>query len=155
MISVLGGKITGYRAIAEQVTDLACRMLRHRRRPDTAEAPLPGARESFGAGDLESIYGCRAAEVRKLAAENPELARPLHADYPDIAAQVVFSVRQEQCLRVEDFMLRRSLLGFRPDQGLRAVEAVADWMGRELGWSAAHRAAEVEAYRRRAREVTP
>jgi glycerol-3-phosphate dehydrogenase len=155
LISVLGGKITGYRAIAEQVTDLACRMLRHRRRSDTAEAPLPGSRESFGAGHLDSVYGCRAAEVRALAAQNPELARPLHPEYPDVAAQVVFSVREEQCLRVEDFMLRRSLLGFRPDQGLRAVEAVADWMGRELGWSPAQRAAEVEAYRRRAREVTP
>ncbi|MGB9605326.1 MAG: glycerol-3-phosphate dehydrogenase C-terminal domain-containing protein, partial [Bryobacteraceae bacterium] len=153
LISVLGGKITGYRAIAEQVVDAACRILRHRKRSDTAEAPLPGAARPFGSGYLESIYGCRAEEVRALVAQDPELGRPLDPEYPDIAAQVVFAVRQEHCRRVSDFMLRRSLLGFRPDQGLRAVEAVADRMARELGWSAAERDAEVDSYRRRAQEV--
>ncbi len=154
LISLVGGKITGYRAIAEEVVDLACRKLAVKRRCDTAEAPLPGARERFGQGHLESIYGCRAAQVRALAAQDPRLGEPLAPEYPDIAAQVVFSVREEQCVRVEDFMLRRSLLGFRPDQGLRAVDAVASWMGRELGWSEAQRQKEVEAYRRRVQEVT-
>lgn len=155
LISVVGGKITGYRAIAEQVTDVACRLLGHRRRSDTAVAPLPGGRERCGEGYLESIYGCRAREVRELAAREPELGRPLAPEYPDIAAQVVYSVRHEQCVRLADFMLRRSLLGFRPDQGLRAAAAVAEWMARELGWTAARKEEEIRAYERRAREVTP
>jgi glycerol-3-phosphate dehydrogenase len=45
MISVLGGKITGYRAIAEDVTDAVCRRLGVAdRKPSTAAVPLPGAR---------------------------------------------------------------------------------------------------------------
>lgn len=155
LISVVGGKITGYRAIAEQVTDVACRLLGHRRSSDTAEAPLPGGREKCGEGYLESIYGCRAREVRELAARDPELGRPLAPEYPDIAAQVVYSVRHEQCVKLGDFMLRRSLLGFRPDQGLRAAPAVAEWMARELGWTAAQKEEEIRAYERRAREVKP
>ncbi len=154
LISLLGGKITGYRAIAQEVVDLASRKLGLRRPCDTAEAPLPGARERFGEGFLESVYGCRADRVRALASQDPRLAEPLAPEYPDIAAQVIFSVREEQCVHVEDFMLRRSLLGFRPDQGLRAADAVAFWMARELGWSETQRQREVEAYRRRAQEVT-
>ncbi|MDW8131505.1 MAG: glycerol-3-phosphate dehydrogenase/oxidase [Bryobacterales bacterium] len=155
LISVVGGKITGYRAIAEQVTDRVCRLLGHRRRSDTAEAPLPGGREQCGEGYLESVYGCRAREVRELAASDPELGSLLHPEYPDIAAQVVYSVRHEQCARLADFLLRRSLLGFRPDQGVRAVTAVAEWMARELGWSAARKQEEIRAYEQRVREVTP
>ena len=47
LIEILGGKLTGYRAIAEEVTDLACRLLDRREKCVTADTPLPGAR---GAG---------------------------------------------------------------------------------------------------------
>jgi glycerol-3-phosphate dehydrogenase len=40
-ISVLGGKITGYRAIAEEVTDVVCRRLRQAARCTTADTVLP------------------------------------------------------------------------------------------------------------------
>jgi len=155
LISVLGGKLTGYRAIAEEVVNLACRRLRHRRASDTAEAPLPGGEGSPAHDHLASIYGSRASAVRALAALNPELAARLAPEYPDIAAQVVFSVRQEQCLHVADFIWRRSLLGFQPDQGARAVETVAAWMAQELGWSEARRRAEIEACNHRIQELRP
>jgi glycerol-3-phosphate dehydrogenase len=115
LVSVLGGKLTGYRAIAEELTDLICRKLGVRTGSKTAETPLSGA-------------GAR--------------------EYPDVAAQVVHAVRAEQCLRVSDFMLRRSLLGFRRDQGLEALPVVAASMAEELGWSEARKAAELEAYRK-------
>ncbi len=47
VISVLGGKITGYRAIAEEVTDAVCRHLGATdRKCTTADTPLPGAAAS-------------------------------------------------------------------------------------------------------------
>jgi glycerol-3-phosphate dehydrogenase len=158
LISVLGGKITGYRAIAEEVTDLACRRLGTVRRCRTAETPLPGARASAiraaavpgvsqaTVDHLRSLYGSRAADVLRLAASNPAFAEPLAADTPDIAAQVAFAVRTEQCLRVSDFLLRRTRLGFGPDQGRRALPRVAAWMAHELGWDEARRDSEIEAY---------
>jgi glycerol-3-phosphate dehydrogenase len=149
LISVLGGKLTGYRAIAEEATGRVCRRLGVKRKCLTAETPLPGARSRPTAtGHLESIYGCRAVEVRRLAEADPRLAEPLAPDYPDIAAQVVFSVRHEQCRRLSDFMLRRSLLGFTRDQGRTAALRVASWMAQELEWSPARQAEEGEAYRR-------
>jgi len=155
LISVLGGKITGYRAIAEEVTDMACGRLGLACRSDTAEAPLPGGRSPCGRTYLESIYGCRAAEVLSLAESDPRLGERLAPEYPDIAAQVVFSVRHEYCLRVCDFMLRRSLLGFQPDKGIRALPSVAAWMARELGWTQAECNREIQAYEQHVKEVTP
>ncbi len=149
LISVLGGKITGYRAIAEEAADAACALLSRRRKSATAALPLPGARGDAPSGalpHLQRIYGSRAPEVAALADTDERLARPLDAAYPDITAQVVHAVRSEQAIRVGDFLLRRSYLGFSEDQGMRALAAVADTMAAELGWSAARRSAEIEEY---------
>jgi glycerol-3-phosphate dehydrogenase len=151
LISIMGGKITGYRAIAEEATDLICRRLGIDRRSTTADTPLPGAhggRDATLASHLYDIYGSRAADVARLAATQPDLARPLSPRYQDIAAQVVFAVRHEHAVTVADFIRRRSLLGATADQGWDAAPAVAQVMGAELGWPAEQRARELETYAR-------
>ncbi len=57
-----------------------------------------------------------------------------------------FAIREEQCLHLKDFLLRRTLLGFNRDQGGQAVERAVFYMARELSWSEAQISAEVEAY---------
>ncbi len=161
VISVLGGKITGYRAIAEDVTDAVCRRVGAAGRCTTAEAPLPGAhvesanpnregsRDAGGALPfLRALYGSRAGAVIALTEAAPDLNRPLSPGYPDIAAQVVFGVRFEHCVRLSDFIRRRTLLGASTDQGWDAAPRVAALMAAELGWSAALMSAELDAYGR-------
>ena len=154
MISVLGGKITGYRAIAEDTVDAVCRRLGCRAGARTALRPLPGGSRLDGAAagalpaHLYDLYGSRARAVADMTRQEPELASPLAAAYPDLAAQVVFSARFEHSLTVSDFMRRRSLLGATPDQGLQAVEAVAALMAAEHGWGPSRSNEEVERYRR-------
>ena len=151
LVSILGGKITGYRAIAEDATDIICRRLEVNRRSTTADDALPGARGTRNtqvAPHLYDVYGNRADEVARLAASHRELARPLSPKYPDIRAQVVFAVRHEYCVTVADFIRRRSLLGASSDQGWDAAAAVAAVMGEELGWSSEQRAMELERYGR-------
>jgi glycerol-3-phosphate dehydrogenase len=161
LITVLGGKITGYRGIAQEAIDLACRKLGRQERCETAGRPLPGARaprsESPPPGidrptldHLRRLYGSRALEICRIAAGEPELGQSLGAAHPDIGAQVVFGVRHEQCATVADFMLRRTLLGLSPDQGLSALVPVTTLMARELGWSAERQTREVTSYRHRA-----
>ena len=150
LISIVGGKITGYRAIAEEVVDVVCRRLGHRRESRTSATPLPGGGvERSGMAHLDAVYGSRAMRVRALVDETPALGERLAPDYPDIAAQVVFSVRHEWCRRVEDFIFRRSYLGFQPDRGLAAVVPVSSWMQRELCWPDARRRADIEDCQRR------
>jgi glycerol-3-phosphate dehydrogenase len=161
VISVLGGKITGYRAIAEEVTDAVCRRVGLARGCTTADTPLPGARvESANSGRerppddaglltfLRGLYGSRADAVIALADAAPALNRCLSPRYPDIAGQVIFGVRFEHCVRLSDFIRRRTLLGASTDQGWDAAPSVAALMAAELGWSSGQMSAELEAYSR-------
>jgi glycerol-3-phosphate dehydrogenase len=149
VVSVLGGKITGYRAIAEEVTDVLCRTLKHQRRCVTAEEPLPGAaKRPATAPPALDLYGARAAEVVQIGSESPELMEPLSPKHAEIGAQAAHAARHEHCVHLSDFLRRRTLLGASEDQGLVAAAPAARIMGRELGWSAEREAQELAAYRR-------
>ena len=125
LVSVLGGKLTGYRAIAEEVVDGVCRELEVSARSTTATTPLPGGGPGrSGVPHLDAIYGSRAPRVQALADADPALARPLAPGHPDIAAEVVYSARHEWSDRVEDFLLRRSYLGFQADRGESALRRI-------------------------------
>jgi glycerol-3-phosphate dehydrogenase len=147
VVSIIGGKITGFRQIAADATDAVCRALGHQGRALTATQPLPGGRAAPDPADyLATVYGTRASEVRQLVDTDPQLGKRLSMDCPDIGAQVVFSVRHEFCRRLEDFMLRRSFLGFRADRGRQAASAASLLMKHELGWSEKERLAELAQY---------
>jgi glycerol-3-phosphate dehydrogenase len=165
VLSVVGGKITAYRAIAEEVVDLAGRRLSRLTRSRTADEPLPGARPvemaarpgdvTLDAGTrahLTSLYGGRAREVLDVARADPALASPLCAHHRGIAAEVVHAVQNEWALTLGDVLLRRNALGLSACQALDCVDRVADRMGAVLGWDQDRRRVEVEAYRR---EVEP
>ena len=152
LIEVVGGKLTGYRAIAEEVTDLLCRKLGSSERATTGQRLLPGAGASEGASGLpiealEPVYGRRVGRLAALAAADPALGQQLAPAYPDVGAQAVLAAREEHCATLADFLLRRTRLGFTADQGWAAVPRAADLLARELGWSPVRRDAEVAAYR--------
>lgn len=159
LISVLGGKITGYRAIAEEVVDAACAKLKTHAPCLTARNPLPGARRDVQSSDVSSaglnsetiahlfnLYGSRACALLHLAASCERLREPLSPHAPDIAAQVVFAARTEQCARLVDFLLRRTLLGFTQDQGQSAVARAASLLAEELAWTPSRTSAELGLY---------
>jgi glycerol-3-phosphate dehydrogenase len=148
LVSVIGGKLTGYRAIAQEVTDVACRQLAHRGTSRTATTVLPGGGATrSGAGNLDRIYGSRAPAVDDLAGTAPAYDETLVEDSPDIVAQVIFAARHDWCRTVEDFMYRRSDLGLRPDRTLHAAAHVARWLADELDWPAGREAHQAQAYR--------
>jgi glycerol-3-phosphate dehydrogenase len=137
VLSVVGGKITAYRAIAEEVTDA---VVRKSGKPAaacrTAELPLPG-----DAGDG------RSAELAKIVAADAALASPVCPNETVSGAEVVHAVRHEWAMTLGDVLLRRTMLGLRACQGLDCIDRVADIVGAELGWDASRRAAEIGAYR--------
>lgn len=159
LISVLGGKITGYRAIAAEVVDAVCGKLKVNAPCETATIPLPGAREPVNLSDVSgaglkdetinhlfNLYGSRANQVTELAASAEPFREPLSPAAPDIAAQVVFAARTEQCVRLVDFLVRRTLLGFGQDQGQSAVARVASLLAEELAWTPERARAEIALY---------
>jgi glycerol-3-phosphate dehydrogenase len=153
VLSIVGGKITAYRAIAEEVVGwVVARRGVSARACTTADMPLPGARGTFGESHLEAIYGARAAEVAALAALEPSLGEPLCAHHPGMAAELVHAARAEWAVSIGDALLRRTMLGLRACQGLDCVGRIADVLGAALGWDAQRRRDEIASYRR---EIEP
>jgi glycerol-3-phosphate dehydrogenase len=159
LISVLGGKITGYRAIAEDVVDAVCRKLNMKAPCVTATTPLPGGRGAVqpadipGAGlqsetitHLFEFYGSRANQVIQIAVSGEHMRERLSQHGPDIEAQVIFAARTEQCVRLADFLLRRTLLGFTQDQGQSAAARTAALLAEELAWTPERASAEINIY---------
>jgi glycerol-3-phosphate dehydrogenase len=159
LLSVVGGKITAYRDIAEEATDAVARKLGLKVGGSTADAPLPGARSDTGpAGPrpgvdaetvkhLEHVYGTRSRELLDLASAHPELRGPLCSHHRGIAAEVVYAVLREWANTLGDVLLRRTALGLMACQGLDCIEAVADHVGTVLGWDNTRRTSEIAAYR--------
>jgi len=165
-VSVLGGKITAYRAVAEQTVDLVCHKLAAKAPCTTAEVPLPGAPivpqqslqqaanerglSSDTVAHLASLYGSRFSQVLDILNSNPKGAQPLCPHSQDILAQVQHAVEQEGALTIEDFLLRRSAVGLSSCRGLDTLNSVASEMGRLLGWSYTEQQRQEDAYRSQA-----
>ena len=144
LISVVGVKITEYRAAVEKVGTLASLRLGVRTPSKTASVPLseaPGERGAVGPlpkpleEHLLALYGPRAGLASEEIATDGGLLSPLCPHNPDIEAQVVVAVKFELARSVADFLLRRSCIGYTPCRGLDAVERVAQLMGARLRWS--------------------
>lgn len=165
LLSVVGGKITAYRDIAEEATDAVVRKLALTVKTSTADAPLPGARSSsHGAAQardaidgktthhLERVYGTRSRELLALAAADPALQSPLCSHHRGVAAEVVHAVLREWAITLGDVLLRRTALGLMACQGLDCIDIVADRMAAVLGWDDDRRQREIAAYQR---EIAP
>jgi glycerol-3-phosphate dehydrogenase len=145
-VSVIGVKYTTARHVAERAVDVVCRKV-HRpvRRCGTATMPLlegvtgtdapRAAREANNPANLSNLYGTVAAgRITALCAEAPPLAEPV-ADTGVIGARIVYAIRNEAALTLEDVVVRRTGLGSAGHPGARVVRACAAIMAAELGWS--------------------
>jgi glycerol-3-phosphate dehydrogenase len=96
---------------------------------------------------LVAIYGSRYSSVLRYAREEKRLGGQISPGRSDILAQVKHAVKEESALTVGDFLLRRSFIGLRPEQGLDAVETIAGEMQVLLGWNDSERSKQVASYR--------
>lgn len=166
LYSVVGGKITTYRNLGEQAVDAVLRKLgRRTTRSTTAARPLPGAygedvaREALALGTrynlgdgivarLLRIYGGRAINLLKLCDEDPRWRQEISPGVGAIGAEVVFALRTEVARTLADVLLRRTMVGMRPDLGVGADQAATEIAVQSLGWSRDKAQHEVTEYRR-------
>jgi glycerol-3-phosphate dehydrogenase len=134
LITVTGGKWTTYRRMAEDAVDTAAR---HGRLPErssaTATMLIHGAREVQDFHAPLYYYGTDQDEIEKLITQKPEWRELLHPDLPYIKAEIIWAVRNEMCITVEDALSRRTralLLDARAS--LEAAPLVATLMAKEL-----------------------
>jgi len=149
-VSVVGGKLTTYRSLAEECVDLIFRKLGRSSPPcETARVSLPGATGKTPANVCERwrrVYGSRAKKVA-------ELAKRLKVENP-LAAEVVFSFTEEFAKTLADCFLRRTMIGLNADLGLKELEAAAEVGRRWLGWTEERAEAEVARYKEKISRMT-
>lgn len=159
LVSVIGGKWTTSRALAEKAVDLTVAKLQLPvRKCATIQAPLPGghidrvevflaqARDmsALGGEHLARSYGTRLSHILAITQSHPELGDRL-AETEDIAAQIVFAGREEMALTLEDAVMRRTGMGQLGRPAEEALNSAASLMAQELGWSEGRKRAEIEA----------
>lgn len=143
LLSVIGGKLTTYRSLAEEVVTRVFALLgRDDPGCTTAAIPLPGARANpldrycrefrheFALPPevcerLLRIYGSRAGLIGQLVERNPSLGARLPGATPVLAAEVVHAIKQEHAATLTDVLARRMLLALSPDRGLPALAPAA------------------------------
>ena len=138
LLTLVGGKLTAFRSIGAETVD---RALGERDRGALAPGPLdrevppdPGDAADPLTRRLWRLYGARADEVRRWVADDPWWGQPLLADEEAAAvapadrairAEVAHAFADEWAGTVADVVNRRLALGFGPDLGRAAAEAVA------------------------------
>ena len=160
LVSIIGGKLTTYRSLAEQAVDEVGKLLRRKLPPcRTADTPLPGGwgledaasslRSVAGPGDacierLLAVYG-RRAESLAAHAENSCGFETLDKDATVLAAEVSFAIREEFARTLTDIVYRRLMIGLDADQGRPMYERIAELAASESGWPDERRDEELRA----------
>lgn len=162
--SLIGGKWTSYRAFSEQVTDKVLAFFGKPRQKDTSNLPIGGGRGySTDSSDqkyqIEKLaaetgvskeraqvlylrYGSRAETVIRFM--NLELDTPLKS-LPDYTRrEIIFLVQQEKAMRLDDLLLRRTMLAMLGYLTKEIVQEFGDVLGDCMGWDVKQKNAEVE-----------
>ena len=164
LVTVVGGKLTTYRQLAEDAVDDVLRRL-GRRDPGcpTLDRDFPGAvdfdearlqNELVGRGAPAVVaarllrrYGSIARDVWALAESDPSLARTVHPASGLIAAELVHAVTREHATTLADVLARRVLVAFEPGHGLDVLDVLVDVVASRLGWDENRRVTEADGYR--------
>jgi glycerol-3-phosphate dehydrogenase len=174
LLTVIGVRYTLARYIAQKAINLAVQKLGEEPRPCmTADRPLVGGdfkdfdnlRAAALANKLPGCtsevidqllisYGSKYPSVLKIAADQPEWAKPVLPGKPVIGAQIVHAARHEMAVTVQDVLQRRTGLFPLGEVDEQSIERCADLMAPVLSWSEDQRQAALAAARCRARFPT-
>lgn len=150
LITIAGGKWTTYRKMGEDTIDNAIRMAGITYRPcATRNLKLHGYSKATDLKDSMHVYGSEIAEIKALAKEFPELDAPMHERLPYKWIEVLWAVRHEMAVNVDDILSRRtrSLL-LDAKASLAIAPKVAELMARELGKDAEWEKEQVARYQK-------
>jgi glycerol-3-phosphate dehydrogenase len=160
VLTLIGGKWTTFRAFGEEVADAALAELGLERTVDTSGLAIGGGRgfpvdavqqarwireEARATGlaekrfaELAKRYGSRASDVARFIGEAEDA--PL-ASAPDFSRrEMLFLIANERVRRVDDLLLRRTMLGIEGRVTPELVAESAGLMAEPLGWSDACKA---------------
>jgi glycerol-3-phosphate dehydrogenase len=139
LLSVIGGKWTTYRRMAEETLDRAGKAgLLEKRRCVTSHLSLAGKDINQNRGRLK-IYGDGYSEIEKIISNDPSAGNLIHKDLPVTRAEIIWICRNEMPVKVEDVLARRTraiLLDARASAEIapEVARIMADTLGYDQEW---------------------
>ncbi|MDX2042903.1 MAG: glycerol-3-phosphate dehydrogenase/oxidase [Acidobacteriota bacterium] len=166
LISIAGGKLTTYRAMAEHGIDLALKRLGSAAKATTKDIPISGgemsrveleqtARQIAAHYNLPNAitrhlvfsYGSNFDALVRLMLDDERLREPLVAGLPHVKAELIYAARHEMAVSLTDALTRRTRLAMLAgSSSLEIAPVAADLMADELGWDAAERARQLDLF---------
>ncbi len=118
LVTVVGGKLTTSRHMAQQTVDAAQKVLGQNRRCRTSNAtswvlqattPKPSWHLGGLASHLGERYGTEARFVTDILAEDPSLNTPIVEGLPYVeGGEIIYAARHEMARSVDDILSRRT-----------------------------------------------
>jgi glycerol-3-phosphate dehydrogenase len=155
LISIMGGKWTTHRAMAEDTIHVVQKALGLPQTESLTRNHILHGGEGFTddywkklcraypisegtARHLAAKFGTASEKILELIAEDPTLMQPIHAEGRAIRAEVVYAVRYEMAATIEDVLARRVGMQFYSwTDCIDAAPIVGSLMMKELQWSTA------------------
>lgn len=138
LYSLIGGKLTTYRKIAEDVLntiqhDMKWPLQAHPIQEPVFDGKVLSDREWSPSlrNHLLAMYGERLRHVAAVEAD----WTPVGVGRRDVWAQVDYAVHHEWAVKLSDVMFRRTSLGYAKDAGLEILDAVGERVQALTGWS--------------------
>ncbi len=134
LVSIIGGKWTTYRAMAEDVIDKAAVLGGlDEKECVTKHMPIHGYVKNINHSSHLYVYGADLPEFKQLIAKDKKLGEPLHPNLPYLKAEVVWAVRKEMARTVDDVLSRRTRALFLDAQAaIEMAPVVAELMAKEM-----------------------
>jgi glycerol-3-phosphate dehydrogenase len=150
--SLVGGKWTTFRALAQQVANEILRALGRPRVRDSADLPIGGGkgypRTPEGTGlpqerlaTLLERYGTGADRVAVYLQAGPDAPLACHAGYS--RREIEFLALHERVIHLDDLILRRTLMALLGEVNRPVLEELAAIVSPVLGWSERDAATEI------------
>ena len=133
LLSILGGKWTSYRRMAEETIDKGIKAGLIEGKKCVTKTFRFYSNDVKLRSERLRIYGDKAAEIEKMIAENPVLGAQLDSRLPYTKAEIVWICRNEMPRKLEDILARRTRSMFLDARASSAIAPeVAEIMAGEL-----------------------
>jgi len=147
LLTIIGGKWTTYRRMAEETIDRAIREgFLSKSECHTSNLKLTSLTEANNSGRLH-IYGNHYPEIEAMISADPELGVPLNPRLPYTRAEVLWICRNEMPAGIEDVLARRTRsLFLNARASAEIAPQVAELMAGEFGYDQKWKSDQVAAY---------
>ncbi|MGD0755087.1 MAG: glycerol-3-phosphate dehydrogenase/oxidase [Bacteroidales bacterium] len=147
LLTIIGGKWTTYRRMAEETIDRAIKAgILERTKCVTSNLKLTTLTPDYSSERLH-IYGDHAINIEKMISENPELGTPFDPRLPYTKAEIIWICRNEMPFRLEDILARRTRsLFLNARASAEIAPKVAELMANEFGHDQNWQKEQIESY---------